>query len=146
MKAAIFRGPNQPLTIENVEIDKPQAQEVLIRTVASGVCHSDLHFVEGLWPFPAPAILGHEAAGVIEEVGSDVTYVKKGDRVICCLSVFCGMCAQCMSGHPNRCSDRQATDRPDSAKPRLSQKGERINQFASVSGSPNTCCCIRTAS
>ena len=69
MKAAMFHGPHQPLTIEEVDIDKPIGREVLVRTVASGVCHSDLHFVEGLYPFPAPAVLGHEAAGIVEEVG-----------------------------------------------------------------------------
>src|SRR5437899_1326032 len=92
MKAAVFREAKQPLTIEDVEIDKPRQREVLVRTVASGVCHSDLHFVEGLWPLKGPAVLGHEAAGVVEAVGSDVTYVKPGDKVIACLSVFCGYC------------------------------------------------------
>jgi len=65
MKAALFHGPHKPLTIENVEVDKPLGREVLVRTVASGVCHSDLHFVDGFYPFPAPAILGHEAAGSV---------------------------------------------------------------------------------
>ena len=73
MKAAIFHGPHQPLTIEDVDIDKPHEREVLVRTVASGVCHSDLHFVDGYYPFPTPAILGHEAAGIVEEVGLQVT-------------------------------------------------------------------------
>ena len=111
MKAAVFHGPKMPLSIEDVELDKPQDREVLIKTVASGVCHSDLHFVDGFYPYPAPAVLGHEAAGIIEEVGKQVTYVKPGDHVICCLSVFCGNCEQCMSGHPNRCSNKAATQR-----------------------------------
>ncbi len=106
MKAAVFHGPNMPLSIEDVELDKPQDREVLIKTVASGVCHSDLHFVDGLYPYAAPAVLGHEAAGIVEEVGKQVTYVKPGDHVICCLSVFCGTCARCMSGHPNLCSNK----------------------------------------
>ena len=92
MKAAVFHGPHQPLTIENVDIDKPIGREVLVRTVASGVCHSDLHFVDGYYPFPTPAILGHEAAGVVEEVGLQVSEFKPGDHVIACLSVFCGHC------------------------------------------------------
>jgi S-(hydroxymethyl)glutathione dehydrogenase / alcohol dehydrogenase len=133
MKAAVFHGPKQPLTIENVEIDQPLEREVLIRTVASGVCHSDLHFVDGFYPFPAPAVLGHEAAGVVEAVGKSVTYVKPGDRVICCLSVFCGYCQECMSGHPNRCSNRAATQRPKDAKPRLSLNGQALPQFADLS-------------
>jgi len=133
MKAAVFHGPKLPLSIEDVELDKPQDREVLIKTVASGVCHSDLHFVEGLYPYAAPAVLGHEAAGIIEEVGKQVTYVKPGDHVICCLSVFCGNCEQCMSGHPNRCSNKAATQRKPGDKPRISQKGQPVNQFLDIS-------------
>jgi S-(hydroxymethyl)glutathione dehydrogenase/alcohol dehydrogenase len=133
MKAAVFHGPKLPLSIEDVELDKPQDREVLIKTVASGVCHSDLHFVDGFYPYPAPAVLGHEAAGLIEEVGRQVTYVKPGDHVICCLSVFCGNCEQCMSGHPNRCSNKQATQRDPKDKPRISQKGKPVNQFLDIS-------------
>ncbi len=133
MKAAVFHGPKMPLSIEDVELDKPQDREVLIKTVASGVCHSDLHFVDGLYPYAAPAVLGHEAAGIIEEVGKQVTYVKPGDHVICCLSVFCGYCEQCMSGHPNRCSNKAATQRSPQDKPRISQKGKPVNQFLDIS-------------
>jgi S-(hydroxymethyl)glutathione dehydrogenase/alcohol dehydrogenase len=133
MKAAVFHGPKLPLSIEDVELDKPQDREVLIKTVASGVCHSDLHFVDGFYPYPAPAVLGHEAAGIIEEVGRQVTYVKPGDHVICCLSVFCGNCQQCMSGHPNRCSNKRATQRDPKDKPRISQKGKLVNQFLDIS-------------
>ena len=64
MKAAIFHGPHQDLTIEDVDVDEPRGREVLVKTSASGVCHSDLHFVDGFYQFPAPAILGHEAAGM----------------------------------------------------------------------------------
>jgi S-(hydroxymethyl)glutathione dehydrogenase/alcohol dehydrogenase len=80
MKAAIFHGPGKPLSIEEIQIDEPREHEVLVRTVATGVCHSDLHFVEGLWPHPTPAVLGHEAAGIVERVGSEVTYLKAGDH------------------------------------------------------------------
>jgi S-(hydroxymethyl)glutathione dehydrogenase/alcohol dehydrogenase len=133
MKAAVFHGPNQPLTVESVDIDRPQDREVLVRTVASGVCHSDLHFVDGYYPFPAPAVLGHEAAGIVEEVGKAVSYVKPGDHVIACLSVFCGYCEDCMSGHPNRCSNRAATQRPRDGKQRLSWNGQPMRQFADLS-------------
>ena len=133
MKAAVFHGPHQPLTIEQVDIDDPRDHEVLMRTAATGVCHSDLHFVEGLYPFPVPAILGHEAAGVVEKVGKAVTYLQPGDHVISCPSVFCGYCEECMSGHPNRCSNRQATQRPKGDKPRLSQNGNQVRQFSDLS-------------
>lgn len=133
MKAAVFHGPKLPLSIEDVEIDQPQDREVRVRTVASGVCHSDLHFVDGFYPYAAPAVLGHEAAGIVEEVGKQVTYLKPGDHVIACLSVFCGYCEQCMSGHPNRCSNKAATQRDPQDKPRISQKGKPINQFLDLS-------------
>jgi len=133
MKAAIFNGPNQPLKIENVDIDEPQDREVRVKVVASGVCHSDLHFVDGFYMWPTPAILGHEAAGIVEKVGKQVTYVKPGDHVIACLSVFCGYCPECMSGHPNLCSNTGATQRAVGEKPRLSQDGKTVNQFANLS-------------
>ena len=133
MKAAVFYGPNQPLKIEQVDIDDPREHEVLVRTAATGVCHSDLHFVEGLYPHPAPAILGHEAAGVVEKVGSAVTYLKPGDHVISCPSVFCGYCEECMSGHPNRCSNRAATQRAKNDPPRMSKGGQPVRQFADLS-------------
>lgn len=132
MKAALFHGPQQPLTIEQVEIDKPRAHEVLVRTVATGVCHSDLHFIEGLYPFPAPAILGHEAAGIVEEAGEFVSYVKPGDHVIACLSVFCGHCERCLSGRPYLCTNPE-TRRAKTDPPKLSQNGVPINQFANIS-------------
>jgi S-(hydroxymethyl)glutathione dehydrogenase / alcohol dehydrogenase len=133
MKAAVFHGPKQPLTIEQVDIDDPLEHEVLVRTAATGVCHSDLHFVDGFYPYPAPAVLGHEAAGVVEKVGKAVTYLKPGDHVIACTSVFCGYCEECMSGHPNRCTNRHATQRPKGGKPRLSLKGQPVGQFADLS-------------
>src|SRR5213595_2030526 len=131
MKAAMFHGPHQPLTIEEVDIDKPIGREVLVRTVASGVCHSDLHFVDGFYPFPTPAILGHEAAGIVEEVGLQVGEFKPGDHVIACLSVFCGHCDYCLTGRTHLCSSRpmRSADQP----PRLSWKGERVTQMANLS-------------
>ena len=68
MKAAIFHGPNTPLTIENVDIAKPKRREVLLRTAFAGLCHSDLHFMDGLYPGLAPMILGHESAAIVEAV------------------------------------------------------------------------------
>src|SRR5450756_1572556 len=89
MKAAVLHEVNKPLVIEDVSLQKPGPREVLIRTSVAGLCHSDLHFMEGLYPHPLPAVLGHESAGIVEQVGSDVTYVKPGDHVVTCLSVFC---------------------------------------------------------
>ncbi len=118
MRAAVFHEVGQPLEITEVAISKPGPREILIRSAVVGVCHSDLHFVEGLWPIRAPAILGHEASGIVEQVGSEVRYVKPGDRVITCLSVFCGYCEHCMSGEPTLC-DKRATRRSKTEEPRL---------------------------
>ena len=131
MKAAMFHGPHQLLTIEEVDIDKPMGREVLVRTVASGVCHSDLHFVDGFYPFPTPAILGHEAAGIVEEVGLQVGEFKPGDHVIACLSVFCGHCDYCLTGKTHLCQTRPVRAKTD--PPKLSWKGQAVNQFANLS-------------
>ena len=132
MKAAILRAVNEPLTIEEIDIDQPMAKEGLIRTGASGVCHSDLHFIEGSYGHPLPVVLGHEAAGTVESVGDAVTYVKPGDRVITCLSVFCGRCEMCLSGRPVLCS-REGLTRAKGEPPKLSQSGERVHQFLRLS-------------
>ncbi len=118
MRAAVFHGVGHPLEITDVAISKPGPHEILVRTSVVGVCHSDLHFVDGLWPIRTPAILGHEASGVVEQIGSEVRYVKPGDHVITCLSVFCGYCDYCMSGEPFLC-DKRATRRPRGDEPRL---------------------------
>ena len=80
MKAAVLREVGKPLQIENISISKPGPHEVLIRTVAAGVCHSDLHFVEGSYPHPLPAVLGHESAGVVEQIGSEVGFTDEGEE------------------------------------------------------------------
>ena len=134
MMAAVFRKPHEPLTIESVEIDKPWGREVLVRTAATGVCYSDLHVVDGVgrWPLDQPIVLGHEGAGVVEAVGTDVTIVRPGDHVVACLSGFCGSCEQCLGGHPNLCTGGLVT-RGKGAPPRLSQKGAPLRQFIGVS-------------
>ena len=132
MKAAVLHAPGQAMTIEDVEVDKPQRREVLIRTSAAGLCHSDLHFMEGKYPHPVPVVLGHESAGVVEAVGEDVTYVKPGDRVITCLSLFCGHCEFCLTGHMSLCQSPEVKIPPGKAK-RLRWKGENLHQFLNLS-------------
>jgi S-(hydroxymethyl)glutathione dehydrogenase / alcohol dehydrogenase len=132
MKAAVFHEPNTPLTIEEVEHTKPKRREVLLRTAFAGLCHSDLHFIEGLYPFPTPCVLGHEASAVVEEVGEEVTYVAPGDHVICCLSVFCGECPQCLTGHTNLCENTEVKLLPGAAR-RLTWKGAVLNQAFNLS-------------
>lgn len=132
MKAAVFHAAHQLLTIEDVDIEKPKRREVLLRTAYAGLCHSDLHFIEGLYPYPTPAVLGHEAAAVVEAVGEDVTYVKPGDHVITCLSVFCGECEQCTTGHTNLCDNTEVKLLPGAAR-RLKWKNEVLNQAFNLS-------------
>src|ERR1700684_4455590 len=132
MKAAVLHAPHQPLTIEDVEIEKPKRREVLLRTAFAGLCHSDLHFMEGLYPFPTPAVLGHEGSAVVEAVGEDRTYVKPGDHVSTCLSVFCGECAQCTTGHPNLCENTEVKLLPGAAR-RLKWKGQVLHQAFNLS-------------
>jgi S-(hydroxymethyl)glutathione dehydrogenase/alcohol dehydrogenase len=132
MKAAVLRGIRKPLEIEDVQIDKPGPREVLIRTAAAGICHSDLHFHTGAYFYPMPAVLGHESAGVVEQVGSEVRYVEPGDHVITCLSVFCGHCEYCLGGRPALCN-KQETRRQPGESTRLSQKGEVMHQFLDLS-------------
>ncbi len=132
MKAAVLREVGQPLAIEEVQISKPGPHEVLIRTVAAGVCHSDLHFIEGSYPTQLPIVLGHESAGIVEQVGSEVRTVKPGDHVITCLSAFCGHCDQCLTGHMSLCISPE-TKRGDADEPRLSQGGAPMPQFLNMS-------------
>ena len=110
MKAAVLREAKQPLVIEEVGIEEPGPGQLLVKIAASGVCHSDLHFIDGLWPAPTPVILGHEAAGVVERVGEGVTYVEAGDHVVLLFIPFCGSCRDCTTGRPNLCAQgRSAT-------------------------------------
>ncbi|HYZ91643.1 MAG TPA: Zn-dependent alcohol dehydrogenase [Actinomycetota bacterium] len=132
MRAAVLREIPGDLSIEDVDIDSPGPHELLIRTAAAGLCHSDLHFIEGKYPYMLPTVLGHESAGVVEAVGDQVTYVQPGDHVITFLSVFCGECDYCLGGRPTLCqaeSRQRAMDEP----PRLSQNGSPVYQFINLS-------------
>jgi S-(hydroxymethyl)glutathione dehydrogenase/alcohol dehydrogenase len=132
MQAAIMRGNNAPLEIEEVDVDSPGPNEVLVRTAASGICHSDLTVIEGGLPVPPPTILGHEPSGIVEAVGSAVTDFAPGDHVIGCMSAWCGHCAHCLKGRPYLCGGASCQRGPDEA-PRLSQGGDPMPQFANLS-------------
>src|SRR5436190_300094 len=133
MKAAVLHQVNQPLVIEDVSVPNPGPREVLIRTRVAGLCHSDLHFMEGLYPHPLPAVLGHESAGVVEKVGSDVTYVKPGDHVVTCLSVFCGTCDNCTTGRTVLCTDTTVKMLPGQSNRLQWNRTEKLNQFLNLS-------------
>lgn len=102
-KAAILETPGEGLRIAEVTYAEPGPHEVLIDTKACGLCHSDLHFIDGHYPHALPCIPGHEAAGVVRAVGSQVRTVKPGDHVVTCLSAFCGHCEFCVTGRMALC-------------------------------------------
>src|SRR5207248_5124899 len=103
MKAAICYEFGQPLCVEDVEIDAPRKGEVKVRLAATGICHSDVHLIRGEWGGDLPVVAGHEAAGVVEEVGDDVMLTQPGDRVVVSLIRSCGRCFYCATGSPQQC-------------------------------------------
>jgi len=133
VKAAVLIEAGKPLQIEQINISNPGPHEVLIRTAACGLCHSDLHFIEGAYPHPLPAIPGHEAAGIVEAVGSEVRTVKVGDAVVTCLSAFCGHCEYCVTGRMSLCHGGETRRKPGEA-PRLTRPdGSIVNQMLNLS-------------
>ena len=134
MKAAVMRAQNAPLVIEDLNIDDPGPGEVLVKTMASGICHSDLHVIEGGLPMPPPCVLGHEPAGIVEAVGPDVTSVAPGDHIIACLSRYCGTCKFCTGGRPYLCIAGYMGRPGGNPKPALTDaNGEAVAQFTSLS-------------
>ncbi len=133
MKAAVLESIPGQLVIDDVSLDKPGPGEVVVNVKASGLCHSDLHFMEAKYPHPCPTVLGHECAGVVDAVGPGVTYVQPGDHVIGCLSAYCGQCTYCLTGRLYLCSGRLVIERAESAPSRLSRRGDKVHQFMRLS-------------
>jgi S-(hydroxymethyl)glutathione dehydrogenase/alcohol dehydrogenase len=136
MKAAVAYGVRQPLVVEEVELESPHAGEVMVKLVATGVCHSDVHSYTGDLPREWPVVLGHEGAGVVTEVGEGVDIVKKGDHVILTFLPSCGKCRWCHTGQPTLCDLGQylRTGKLLDGTSRLKTKdGKSINHFLFVS-------------
>ncbi len=137
MKAAVLYEAQQPLVIEEIELDPPQAGEVLVKMAATGVCHSDVHYYTGHLPREKPIILGHEGAGVVEEVGPGVTSVAPGDHVVLTFLPSCGKCRWCHTGHPNMCDLgaklRTGKMLDDTCRLRRASDGLEINNLLLVS-------------
>jgi S-(hydroxymethyl)glutathione dehydrogenase/alcohol dehydrogenase len=105
VRAAVLNAFGEPLDVEQLELDPPREGELLVRMAASGVCHSDLHVALGIHPTSLPVVLGHEGAGVVEQVGPGVSGLEPGDHVLLTWLPYCGHCRQCARGWPNRCEN-----------------------------------------
>jgi len=110
-RAALLRAYGEPLRIEEIALDEPGPGEVVVRLVATGVCHSDFHMLDGGFKTPLPTVLGHEGAGVVEAVGPEVRGVAVGDHVVLSWIPSCGRCRYCAEGRPALCVDRQGVER-----------------------------------
>jgi S-(hydroxymethyl)glutathione dehydrogenase/alcohol dehydrogenase len=132
MRAAVLHECPGWLDITEVDVGTIGPREVLVHTRAAGLCHSDLHCIEGSLPIGVPVVLGHESAGVVEAVGSDVTDFRVGDEVIACTSMACGACIMCSTGRPSLC--QSPPRRPPGLGPALSENGTPVGQFAGLGG------------
>ncbi|WP_025898630.1 Zn-dependent alcohol dehydrogenase [Sneathiella glossodoripedis] len=133
MKAAICREFAKPLSVEDVELGPPLENEVRVRLAACAICHSDITYMDGGWGGQLPLVLGHEAAGVVEETGAAVQSVSVGDRVLVTLIRSCGHCASCESAEPFLCAEDFASDqrvRLSDAQGQVLGQGLKCGAFA----------------
>ena len=135
-RGAVLFEPGRPLEICDVDIAPPRAGEVLVRMAAAGVCHTDLHVMQGKFAAPLPAVLGHEGSGVVAEVGPGVSSLRAGDRVVPLWRLSCGKCEYCRRGRPALCPEgtrvRNTGRLPDGTS-RLSVAGREVMHYAGVS-------------
>ena len=127
--AAVARAPKAAMAIEQIDLEAPRRNEILVRLVATGVCHTDIAMRDQAYPVPQPIVLGHEGSGIVIEVGAAVTKVKPGDHVVMSYN-SCGRCESCLENQPTCCHDffgcSFAGSRPDGSTP-LSKDGEKIH-------------------
>jgi len=138
MRAAILEQLNTPLVIEEVELDDPKDKEVLVKLVATGVCHTDIHCIKGDLATPPPVVLGHEGAGIVEKVGKNVTEVQPGDKVVVTVAPYCGKCPACMMGVPTSCETDPQTamlmgTMADGTKRLRRKSGDELSHFMAQS-------------
>ena len=135
-RGAVLFEPGKPLEICDVDVAPPRAGEVLVRMAAAGVCHTDLHVMQGKFSAPLPAVLGHEGAGVVAEVGAGVNTLRTGDTVVPLWRLSCGKCEYCRRGRPALCPEgsrvRNTGRLPDGTS-RLSVDGKEVKHYAGVS-------------
>src|SRR5574338_768125 len=131
-KAVICREWNKPVVVEEIDVESPRRGEVMVQIKACGVCHSDLSGTNGTIPLPPPTVLGHEAAGIIAEVGEGVTDIAVGDTVVVSWVPMCGKCPYCVEGRPQLCavSAKATLTLPDGTSRYKDAKGNTLNHFA----------------
>ena len=134
MQAAVLRKIGEPMEVETVTLDDPAPDEVRIRVVGSGLCHSDLHLINGSMPASLPVIAGHEVGGIVLEVGSEVTGLSKGDHVISCISTHCNKCSRCTSGRTWLCENRLFPGIRSASQPKIYSEGTPIGGIGGSSG------------
>jgi len=146
IRAAVLREFGQPLVVEELELDPPKAGEVLVRMAASGVCHSDLHVAQGIHPTSLPVVLGHEGAGVVEEVGPGVAGLDPGDHVLLTWLPYCGHCRQCIRGALNLCENTGWYDATlEDGTCRFHANGEPVHHYNTSSFAQRSVVPARTA-
>ena len=136
MKAAVLYELSTPLRVEEVDLDNPKSKEVRVKIAANGVCHSDYSMIHGVLRSPLPVVPGHEGAGVVEEVGPDVTMVKPGDHVVLSFAPYCGHCYYCAQGSPVLCVNMRTIMGKGALLDgtcRLSKDGQKIHHAAGLS-------------
>ena len=133
-KAVVCREWNKPVVVEEIQVESPRRGEVMVQIKACGVCHSDLSGTNGTIPLPPPTVLGHEAAGIIAEVGEGVTDIAVGDTVVISWVPMCGKCPYCVEGRPQLCdvSAKATLTLPDGTSRYKDAKGNTLNHFAGV--------------
>jgi aryl-alcohol dehydrogenase len=104
IRAAVTRAPKAPASLEELRLEEPRSNEILVRVVATGVCHTDIAMRDQAYPVPQPIVLGHEGAGVVEAVGSAVTTLQRGDHVVLSYD-SCGVCESCLNRYPMYCHE-----------------------------------------
>lgn len=131
-KAAICREINQPVVVEEIEVESPRRGEVMIKLAACGVCHSDYSVTTGTIPFPPPVVLGHEGAGIVVEVGEGTTGIAVGDAVVSSFVSMCGKCRYCQTGRPQLCDQaaKAAYTLPDGTVRTKDRQGNPLNVFS----------------
>ena len=131
-KAVLCRELDKPVVVEQIEIESPRRDEVMIQVSACGVCHSDLSATNGTIPFPPPLVLGHEGAGVVVEVGEGVTELQVGDHVVSSFVSMCGRCRYCVTGRPELCDQaaRALYTLPDGTTRTRDSSGNPLNVFS----------------